>query len=329
MAGSTLNLLRDITAFVKATKEPSSADRPVRLAVVDATYMTGWPKVTFEGESTLSGKQYPHVDSYSPAPGDRVVLVPVGTTYLIVGAVSSTGAGLPAGAIQPYAGAAAPAGWLACDGTAVSRSTYSRLFAAIGTTWGAGNGSTTFNVPDLRGRAPIGAGTGAGLTARALAGSGGAETVTLTTATMPAHGHSFSGGSAASSGDHGHASSGDHGHGSSGDHSHSLSGSTGSDGDHSHSVGNQSTRSDILAGGGTTTAATGGGSTGSDGSHSHSLSGSASSAGSHSHSNAGSHTHANAGAHTHTVTGTVGSAGSDGAHDNMQPWRAVLYMIKT
>jgi microcystin-dependent protein len=76
--------------------------------------------------------------------------------------------GAPAvpGFIGLWGGAGTPAGWLACDGSAVSRTTFAALFAAIGTTHGAGNGSTTFNVPDLRGRAPIGAGTGPGLTAR-------------------------------------------------------------------------------------------------------------------------------------------------------------------
>lgn len=57
----------------------------------------------------------------------------------------------PAGVISPYGGSTAPTGWLECDGSAVSRSTYSALFTAIGTTWGAGNGSTTFNLPDFRG----------------------------------------------------------------------------------------------------------------------------------------------------------------------------------
>ena len=69
-----------------------------------------------------------------------------------------------AGIIQMFAGATPPSGWLICDGSAVSRTTYATLFAAIGTTWGTGDGSTTFNLPDLRGRAPIGAGTGSGLT---------------------------------------------------------------------------------------------------------------------------------------------------------------------
>lgn len=62
------------------------------------------------------------------------------------------------GFIQAYAGSSAPTGWLVCDGSAVSRTTYSALFALIGTTYGAGNGSTTFNVPDLRARMPIGIG---------------------------------------------------------------------------------------------------------------------------------------------------------------------------
>lgn len=56
------------------------------------------------------------------------------------------------------------AGWLRCDGTAVSRTTYAALFAEIGTRYGAGDGSTTFNLPDIRGRSPIGAGSGSGLT---------------------------------------------------------------------------------------------------------------------------------------------------------------------
>jgi len=55
------------------------------------------------------------------------------------------------GIIYPYAGATAPTGWAFCDGQAVSRTAYPKLFEAIGTTWGTGNGSTTFNIPDLRG----------------------------------------------------------------------------------------------------------------------------------------------------------------------------------
>jgi len=61
-----------------------------------------------------------------------------------------------AGMMMPWAGSAAPTGWQLCDGTAISRTTYASLFALIGTTYGTGDGSTTFNVPDLRGRTPVG-----------------------------------------------------------------------------------------------------------------------------------------------------------------------------
>ena len=62
------------------------------------------------------------------------------------------------GEIKMYGGASAPAGWLLCDGSAVSRTTYASLFAVLGTSYGAGDGSTTFNLPDGRGRVPVGAG---------------------------------------------------------------------------------------------------------------------------------------------------------------------------
>lgn len=65
---------------------------------------------------------------------------------------------LPAGVTVPYAGATSPTGWLLCNGQAVSRTSYPRLFAAIGTTYGQGDGSTTFNVPDLRECNPVGIG---------------------------------------------------------------------------------------------------------------------------------------------------------------------------
>lgn len=66
---------------------------------------------------------------------------------------------LPTGTMLPYAAAAAPSFFLACDGSAISRTTYAALFAVIGTTYGAGNGSTTFNLPDARGRVIVGSGT--------------------------------------------------------------------------------------------------------------------------------------------------------------------------
>lgn len=66
---------------------------------------------------------------------------------------------IPVGSGSLYFGASAPPGWLLCDGSAVSRGTYSLLFTAIGTAYGSGDGSSTFNIPDLRGRIPVGKGT--------------------------------------------------------------------------------------------------------------------------------------------------------------------------
>jgi microcystin-dependent protein len=95
----------------------------------------------------------------------------------------------PTGKVDMFAGAAAPTGWLMCDGSAVSRATYAGLFGVIGTTYGVGDGSTTFNVPDMRSRSPVGAGQGTGLSNRTLASTGGEENHVLTEAEMPLHSH--------------------------------------------------------------------------------------------------------------------------------------------
>lgn len=110
------------------------------------------------------------------------------------------GGALPAGFVSYYAGATVPSNTLEAYGQAISRTTYATLFSIIGTTYGAGDGSTTFNLPDLRGRVMLGmdnlGGTAAGritsasvggASSTALGGVGGTETHTLTVAEMPAH----------------------------------------------------------------------------------------------------------------------------------------------
>jgi Microcystin-dependent protein len=83
---------------------------------------------------------------------------------------------LPPGTVLPFAGAVPPTGWLLCDGSNVSRTTYARLFAVIGTTYGAGDGSTTFGLPDLRGEFIRGLDNGRGVDAgRTLGSSQGDE----------------------------------------------------------------------------------------------------------------------------------------------------------
>ena len=96
---------------------------------------------------------------------------------------------IPAGTMILFGGTSTPSGWFWCDGSAYSRTTYAALFAAIGTTWGVGDGSTTFNVPDLRGRAPIGVGQGSGLTNRTLGAKLGEENHANTLAENGPHTH--------------------------------------------------------------------------------------------------------------------------------------------
>ena len=119
------------------------------------------------------------------------------------GEMSALSSVLPAGIIFDTAATVAPTGWLFCDGSAVSRTTYAALFAAIGTTYGAGNGTTTFNLPDSRGRTRAGkddmggvaanrlTAVGSGITGTTLGANGGSEAHTLTTAQLPQHNHSI------------------------------------------------------------------------------------------------------------------------------------------
>ena len=116
---------------------------------------------------------------------------------------------VPVGTIVKYGASTAPAGWYNCDGTAISRTGYAALFSAIGTTYGPGDGSTTFNVPDFRGRVGMGSGTGLGatttggagtapsgaaLTARAAGSWSGTETHALSVSEqgVPPHHHDHS-----------------------------------------------------------------------------------------------------------------------------------------
>jgi len=99
---------------------------------------------------------------------------------------------VPPGVILPYGGATAPSGYLLCDGSAVSRTTYADLFDVIGTTYGAGDGSTTFNLPDLKGKVPVGKDSSQA-EFDTLGETGGAKTHTLTEDEIPSHAHTIEG----------------------------------------------------------------------------------------------------------------------------------------
>lgn len=106
------------------------------------------------------------------------------------GGGSATGDTLPVGSIMPYSKATAPENWLACDGSAVSRTDYSELFSAIGTIFGAGDGSTTFNLPNLKGRTIVGL-DASDTDFNTIGKTLGEKTHTLTVAEMPEHTHKF------------------------------------------------------------------------------------------------------------------------------------------
>ena len=125
-----------------------------------------------------------------------------GAVTLAIADVADLGASLtPIGAVIPYAGLSAPPRWLLCFGQNVSRSTYAALFAVIATTYGAGDGATTFTLPDLRGRVVAGqddmgsasanrlTGQSGGLDGDTLGAAGGAETHILSEAQLAPHDH--------------------------------------------------------------------------------------------------------------------------------------------
>jgi microcystin-dependent protein len=103
------------------------------------------------------------------------------------GSAGPSGVG-PTGSITMFAGAAAPTGHLLCDGSPVSRSTYSALFDVIGTTYGVGNNVDTFNLPNLKGRVPVGLDP-EDTSFDARGETGGAKSHTLTATEMPVHTH--------------------------------------------------------------------------------------------------------------------------------------------
>jgi microcystin-dependent protein len=127
-------------------------------------------------------------DPKAPTPAIGDVDTSIATTAFVYGAISDV---VQAGAIVMYGGISAPPGWIFCDGSAVARvGTYGALFAAISTTYGVGDGSTTFNLPNIKGKFPVGLDTGQ-TEFNALAKTGGAKTHshTLTAASVTSHTH--------------------------------------------------------------------------------------------------------------------------------------------
>ena len=152
--------------------------------------------VTYPNGSALSGGEIP-LGAYTP-----ILYNPTSNTFQLAFSKASTVSGLP-GEIRAYGGASVPSGWALCYGQVVSRSTYPNAFAAFGSAWGAGDGSTTFGLPDMRGRVAAGVdamgGSAAGrVTSLSLGGSvsatlaatGGNEALQTHTHVLTDPGHS-------------------------------------------------------------------------------------------------------------------------------------------
>jgi microcystin-dependent protein len=202
---------------------------------------------------------------------------------------------VPTGTVSAFAGSSAPTGYLLCDGAAVSRSTYSALFGVVSTTYGVGDGSTTFNTPNLKCRTVIGVGVGTEITG-VLGTVQGVKEVMLTAAESGTTAHDHPSGTS----------------GASGVHSHTYSGTTsGSDWNAYYN------HYSALGGSGPVPVSTseGAGRTyqGAGGNHTHTFSGTTIDSSSHTH--------------TYTITAATAAAAAS-AHTNIQPSLPLNYIIK-
>jgi microcystin-dependent protein len=115
----------------------------------DAVWLVGAPEA-ISGYAPLDSPAFTGTPT-APTPAANDASSKIATTQFVASAIAAA-AFIPPGIVAPFACNPPPSGWLICDGTAVSRATYAALFGTIGTTFGAGDGVTTFNLPDLRGR---------------------------------------------------------------------------------------------------------------------------------------------------------------------------------
>lgn len=265
--------------------------------------------------------------------GDNLVMERHDTSTFLAGNVRGPqGPSVEAGVVAMFAGATAPTGFLMCDGAAVSRTTYATLFGVIGVTYGAGNGSTTFNVPDLRNRFPVGKGTATWSDSLNEKGGSADAIVVSHTHTGPSHTHTGP--------SHTHTGP-SHTH-STPAHTHTDNFSINADGSHYHTldsgyyfVGQLAETGtggvEVKAGTAATRGATSIWATGYSPNHTHTILGSvngggAATTGSGGTQNTGA---SGTGATSASGTGATGSTGSAATNANLPPYISLNFIIKT
>lgn len=175
--------------------DPSERSLTMRIGMVVELELVGSRRVKLD----ISGDAWVNrLEDTSLRVGDRVSVLQQGPIMLVIGRLEGSDGFAPIGTIMIHAGWFAPTNWLYCDGSAISRNTYPDLYFQCGVTYGAGNGTTTFNVPNLSNRFPLGE------SFSHFRGDTGTGSTTLTSSNLPTHNHGVGSATASASGVHAH-----------------------------------------------------------------------------------------------------------------------------
>lgn len=187
LSSANLNLMQDNmeNAIIPIKLVSISATAPESATTGDMYYNTADNKIyTATSDNVWDSGNTPRYDGFYVNKENNAIYYYNGETLSGTNSVDTT----PIGSVMIYAGTTIPENWMKCDGQALSRTTYSKLFSAIGTSYGNGDGSTTFNVPNIQGRFPIGI-SSSDTDFNTLGKTGGSKTHTQTIEELAKHHH--------------------------------------------------------------------------------------------------------------------------------------------